>query len=66
MNAVNKAVKIFNNKNEYKKLCSNSFDSAIDVETVALRWGEEFYRIKNKIFFDRKTVKDEIFNFKKI
>ena len=65
MNAVNKAVKIFNNKNEYKKLWSNSFDSAIDVETVALRWGKEFYRIKNKIFFDRKTVKDEIFNFKK-
>ena len=65
MNAVNKAVKIFNNKNEYKKLCSNSFDSAIDVETVALRWGEEFYRIKNNIFFDKKTVKDEIFNFKK-
>ena len=65
MNAVNRAVKIYGNKNEYKKLCSNAFDSAIDVETVATRWGEEFYRIKNKVFFDRKTVDDEIFNFKK-
>ena len=65
LNAINRAVKIFVNKNEYKKLCSNAFDSAIDVETVAQKWGEEFYRIKNKIFFDKKTVGDEIFNFKK-
>ena len=65
LNAVNRAVKIYGNKNEYKKLCSNAFDSAIDVETVAIRWGEEFYRIKNKVFFDRKSVDDEIFNFKK-
>ena len=65
LSAINRAVKIFANKNEYKKLCSNAFDSAIDVETAAQRWGEEFYRIKNKIFFDKKTVEDEIFNFKK-
>ena len=35
------------------------------MEKVALRWGEEFYRIKNKIFYDRRTVNNEIFNFKK-
>ena len=65
LNAIGRAVKIFGNKDEYQKLCSNSYDSAIDVEKVALRWGEEFYRIKNKIFYDKKTVDDEIFNFKK-
>ena len=65
LSAVNRAVKIFGNKNEYKTLCSNAFDSATDLEKVALRWGEEFYRIKNKIFYDKKRVNDEIFNFKK-
>ena len=65
LSAVNRAVKIFGDKNEYKTLCSNAFDSAIDLEKVALRWGEEFYRIKNKIFYDKKKVNDEIFNFKK-
>ena len=65
LNVINRAVKIFGNKNDYKQLCSNAFDSAIDVETVAQRWGEEFYRIKNKIFFDKKIVEDAIFNFKK-
>ena len=65
LNAIGKAVKIFGNKNECKKLCINCFESAIDVETVAQRWGEEFYRIKNKIFYDKKIVENEIFNFKK-
>ena len=65
LNTIAKAVKIFGNKNEYKKLCINCFESAIDVETVAQRWGEEFYRIKNKIFYDKKIVENEIFNFKK-
>ena len=65
LNAINRAIKIFGNKNEYKKLCSNAFESAIDVEDVAQKWGEEFYRIKNKIFFNKKIVDDEIFNFKK-
>ena len=65
LNACNRAVKIFGNKNEYNKLCNNAFDSAIDVENVAQRWGEEFYRLKNKIFFDRKIVENEIFGFRK-
>ena len=65
LNAVVRAIKIFGNKNEYKKLCSNAFDSAIDVEDVAQKWGEEFYRIKNKIFYNKKIVDEEIFNFKK-
>ena len=65
LNAIVRAVKIYGNKNDYSRLCSNCFLSAIDVEKVALRWGEEFYRIKNKIFYDRRTVNNEIFNFKK-
>ena len=65
LNAVSRAVKIYGNKDEYKKLCSNSFDSAIDLEKVAFKWGEEFYKIKNKIFYDKKAVEDDIFEFKK-
>ena len=42
LNAIGRAVKIFGNKNDYSRLCSNCFLSAIDVEKVALRWGEEF------------------------
>ena len=35
------------------------------MKNVAQRWGEEFYRLKNKIFFDRKIVEYEIFGFRK-
>ena len=30
-----------------------------------MRWGKEFYRIKNKIFYDKNIVNKEVFNFKK-
>ena len=65
LNTVSKAVKIFNNKTEYKKLCSNVFNSIIDVADSAKLWGDEFYRIKDKIFYDRNIVDTEKFLFKK-
>ncbi len=54
--AINRAILLFNNKEKYEICRINAYNSTIDVLDVAKQWCNEFYRIKDKIYFDIKVI----------
>ena len=53
-----RALNLFQNKEKYEICRKNAFNSAIDVADVGRAWCREFYRLKNKIYFDVKKAKN--------
>jgi glycogen synthase len=50
------------NPSAYEMLVSNCFESVVDVETMAIKYLEEFHRIKNSIFIPNYNIQiDYIF-----
>ena len=56
INAVNRSLDIFNNKEHYENICKNALMSVIDIMDVCKEWCREFYRLKGKVFFNTKDV----------
>ena len=56
--AMRRALNLFQNKEKYEICRKNAFNSAIDVADVGRAWCREFYRLKNKIYFDVKKAKN--------
>ncbi|EDR28925.1 starch synthase, putative [Entamoeba dispar SAW760] len=48
--AIQRAIKIFQNPEEYKVLRNNAAKSVLDLTDVAIAWGTEFGRLKKKVF----------------
>lgn len=57
--AMDRAVGTFLNKEKYKKLRKNAFESVMDGSTVTREWDKEFYRLRGKYFAEQLTP-DEI------
>ena len=60
--AMKRAIDLFKNKEKYEICRKNAFNSAIDVADVSKAWCREFYRLKNKIYFNVKVVKNSLVN----
>ena len=60
--AMRRAIDLFKNKEKYEICRKNAFNSAIDVADVSRAWCREFYRLKNKIYFNVKEVKNSAIN----
>ena len=58
LNAIKRSFDLFKNKEKYEICQKNAYNSAIDVADVSRAWCKEFYRLKNKIFFNYKKVKN--------
>ena len=58
VSAMRRALNLFQNKEKYEICRKNAFNSAIDVADVGRAWCREFYRLKNKIYFDVKKAKN--------
>jgi starch synthase len=58
VSAMRRALNLFENKEKYEICRRNAFNSAIDVADVARAWCREFYRLKNKIYFNVKEAKN--------
>ena len=56
VSAMRRALNLFNNKEKYEICRKNAFNSAIDVADVGRAWCKEFYRLKNKIYFNVKQA----------
>ena len=56
LQAFQKAMETFNNKEDYQTLRKNASESVIDTEDVARAWNKEFYRLFNKNFIDYTLV----------
>ena len=56
--AMKRALNLFKNKEKYEICRKNAFNSAIDVADVGRAWCREFYRLKNKIYFNVKKAKN--------
>ena len=58
INAIDRSLHLFRNKEKFEICRKNAFNSAIDVADVSRAWCKEFYRLKGKIFFNTKEVLD--------
>ena len=58
LNAIKRSFGLFKNSEKYEICRKNAFNSAIDVADVSRAWCKEFYRLKNKIFFNYYKVKN--------
>ena len=58
LNAIRRSFELFKNKEKYEICKRNAYNSAIDVADVSRAWCKEFYRLKNKIFFNYRKVKN--------
>ena len=58
LNTIKRSFGLFKNKEKYKVCQQNAYNSAIDVADVSRAWCKEFYRLKNKIFFNYKKVQN--------
>jgi starch synthase len=56
--AMTRSLNLFKMKDKYEICRQNAKNSAIDVADVSRAWCKEFYRLKNKIFFNVKDAKD--------
>ena len=57
--AIKRSLNLFKNKEKFEICKENAFKSAIDVAEVSKNWCKEFYRLKNKIFFEYyEEIKD--------
>ena len=62
--AFKRSLELFKNKEKYEICKENAFKSTIDVADVSKNWCKEFYRLKNKIFFEfYKKNENNINNF---
>jgi len=57
--AIERAIGTFMNKEKYKILRKNAFESTMDGATVTREWNKEFYRLRGK-FFAEKCSEAEI------
>ncbi len=58
VNAILRSIDLFNNKEKYEICSRNAYKSTIDVSDVSKAWCKEFFRLKNKLFFNNKEVQD--------
>ena len=58
--ALDRAYNAFKNKEVYRRLRINAFESAIDVADVSKKWCSEVYRIRGKVFIDKKSLLKDI------
>ena len=65
LNALHRAHKAFKNKEAYRRLRMNAFESAIDVADVSKEWCSEIYRIRGKVFVDKEKLTRDIEEEKK-
>ena len=56
--AITRSLGLYQNKEKYELCRKNAKNSAIDVADVSRAWCKEFYRLKNKIFFNVKDAKE--------
>ena len=56
VNAINRAMNLFQNKAAYENCRKNAYASTIDVSQVSRAWCREFYRLKGKIFYNVHEV----------
>jgi starch synthase len=56
--AITRSLGLFQNKEKYELCRKNAKNSAIDVADVSRAWCKEFYRLKNKIFFNSKDARE--------
>ena len=67
LNAIKRSFELFKNKEKYEICQKNAFNSAIDVADVSRAWCKEFYRLKNKIFFNyKKVINTDLSNLKSL
>ena len=59
IDAVGRAIHIFNNQEEYKKLRQRAKDSVLDMEVVAQAWAKEFSRLRKCIWVNQNDMKKE-------
>ena len=64
IDAMQRAIDLFKNKEKYEICRKNAFNSAIDMADVSRAWCREFYRLKNKIFFNIKEAKSNSYQIK--
>eukprot|EP00345_Euplotes_harpa_P004940 CAMPEP_0168324816 /NCGR_PEP_ID=MMETSP0213-20121227/4315_1 /TAXON_ID=151035 /ORGANISM="Euplotes harpa, Strain FSP1.4" /LENGTH=335 /DNA_ID=CAMNT_0008327177 /DNA_START=642 /DNA_END=1646 /DNA_ORIENTATION=+ len=58
--AIDRAFKVFQNKEAYRRLRKNAFKSAIDVANVSKEWCSEVYKLRGKVFVDKLKIIEEI------
>lgn len=51
-----RAIGIFNNKHKYEKLRVNAFNATMPGETVSKAWLTEFYRLKQKVYYEHEEM----------
>jgi hypothetical protein len=49
-----RAISIFGNKHKYEKLRVNAFEATMPGETVSKAWLNEFYRLRQKTYYDHE------------
>lgn len=54
--AIERAIGTFKNKQKYAKLRENAFRATMPGEIVCKAWLNEFYRLRNKVYFDWQTL----------
>jgi len=62
INAMQRSLDLFKNKEKFEICRKNAFDSAIDVADVSEAWCREFYRLRGKIFYNTKAVMEDMKN----
>ena len=66
VDAMKRAIALFKNKEKYEICRKNALKSVIDIADVAKEWCKEFYRLKNKIYYNPKDVRNTPVNNIKI
>lgn len=57
--ALERAYGAYKNKEVYRRLRKNALESAIDVANVSKEWCSEVYRVRGKIFVDKRRLLEE-------
>ena len=57
VSAIYRSLNLFQNKEHYENCRKNAKNSAIDVAEVSRAWCKEFFRLKDKVFFNLKDAK---------
>ena len=58
ISAMKRAIDLFKNNEKYEICRKNAYNGVIDVAEVSKAWCKEFYRLKNKIYFNVKEVQN--------
>ncbi|CAI2359153.1 unnamed protein product [Moneuplotes crassus] len=65
LQALHRAYQAFENKDAYRRLRKNAFESAIDVANVSKEWCSEAYRIRGKVFVNKAKLLQDLEKSKK-